>query len=163
MSNLVSFGTFNPFGAALRLIYNARHYNEQGIRDSADQLQYEYTRATGRNPLHKEHFYFLISDKKHLKPLDVVSSPFFQSMLTSSPPSYHNHVVSYIIPEMVKKYSGEVCSQSNADQAQEHFIQESLARFIETFISKQEIMRTFAFQGESFLTHRTNAIASAKR
>jgi len=147
MSSLVSFGTSNPFGAALRLIYNARHYTEEGIRDSADQLQYEYTCATGRNPEHKEHFYSLISQKKDLKPIDIVSSPFFQSMLASSPPSYHDHVVAYIVPEMVKKYAGEIGPLSDADKGHEEFIRDSLARFIVTFISKQEIMRSYTFQG----------------
>lgn len=149
MNNLVSFETPNPFGAAVRLIYNSGYYNEQGIREEADRLEYNYIRKTNYYPRDKQEFCNVIHGKKEngepITPIDVVTSRFFQSMAHQDHVDYHSCVVTYIIPEMLKKESTEVCSFSGGTG--DLYIKEWLARFVETYVSRDEIMRSYNFQG----------------
>lgn len=140
--------TPSPFGAAVRLIYNASKYSAEGLKEEGDGLEHRYIGRINHIPDDKDEFYEFVRVQNKLegviRPVDVVSTNFFTSLISRKPPSYyHEDVINYILPEALKGYSEIIAGQNEGNE----IIKSWLASFLEIIHSDEQIERSCNFHG----------------
>lgn len=144
MSNLVAFDQKGAFGPAITLIYNSQNYNAKGLFDLANLLKANFTNLANMKPKGKKEFCAFVLEKNQtqapITPADVISTKFFQSMQKADPsPLYHEKVLGFIVPSVMRTAKEHFLQTNNDQEAQE--INEWSARFIECYMTEEQIKK----------------------
>lgn len=149
MSSLVAFDQKGILGPAMTLIYNSQYYNEKGISDLSNLLKANFMKLAKLKLKGKKEFCAFVVEKNQaqspITPAEVIGTKFFQNMQKLGPsPPYHEKVLGFIVPRMLKMAEEQFPQVSNEGAQQ---VNEWIARSLESYMTEEQIQRHCELEG----------------
>ncbi len=144
MNGLVPFDQTGAFGPAMALIYKTDQFSQEDVVSVAQLLKENFTKLAKVKIKGKKEFFACVAQKKESKsfltPSEIIATKFFQNMQRPEPSIYHEKVLDFIVPRMMKVVHDQIPS-AHVDEAGEKQVNQWLASFIESYMNDEQIQK----------------------
>lgn len=142
--NLVVFDQQGLFGPAATLAVNANCFNKNALKELTQHVAKKYFQFTKKETSDPAEFCAQVIERQDLaKPMstiEILATPFFESLLNRNSPPFHQEVINYISESMLKT----ACKSFPALKLQEE--EESkfkmwIAGFVESYVPEKTLQQ----------------------